>query len=117
MSTCSECERLRDELASASGYAEQMVIQLAGRCFPELDEWQPLSGDMIGLLTQIDNMTAGLVRRAAAFEEAAGIADAYELIGHPRLSPGSEINAWWSGQEYAAETVAAAIRSRAQEGR
>ena len=43
-------------------------------------------------------------------ERAAKVAEAHKLLDHPRLSPGSEINAWWSGQEEAARRIAAAIR-------
>ena len=36
-------------------------------------------------------------------ERCAKVVEEYELIGHPRLSPGAEINAWYSGQERAYE--------------
>lgn len=43
-------------------------------------------------------------------ERCARVAEAHKLLEHPRLSPGSEINAWWSGQERASIAIAAAIR-------
>lgn len=46
-------------------------------------------------------------------ERCAKIAEDLQLIDHPRLSPGAEINAWWSGQEIAAETISASIRGGA----
>lgn len=43
-------------------------------------------------------------------ETCAKIADDYALEDHPRLSHGSEMNAWWSGQDKAAHVIAKAIR-------
>lgn len=46
-------------------------------------------------------------------EACAKIADSLQIQEyHPRLSPGSELNAWWTGQEHAAIHVATAIRNR-----
>lgn len=56
----------------------------------------------------VDAIAAALV---AERERCAKIADEYQLVGHPRLSPGSEINAWWSGQERAAGFISEAIRN------
>lgn len=42
-------------------------------------------------------------------ERCAKVALERKLSDHPRLSPGSEINAWWSGQELAASEIADAI--------
>ena len=53
-------------LAEAERYAEGLAVALAARHYPEVDVWRPLSGDLIGLLTQIDNMTSGLSRTARA---------------------------------------------------
>lgn len=62
-----------DQLASANAraekaerYAEGLAVALAARHYPEADMWRPLSGDLFGLLTQIDNMTTGLSRTAPA---------------------------------------------------
>lgn len=43
----------------ATRYAESLAVSLS-RHFPDCTEWKPLTGDLIGLLTQIDNMSAGL---------------------------------------------------------
>jgi hypothetical protein len=56
-----ENERLRAEQQKAAAYAENLAVSLA-RHYPENTVWKPLTGDLIGLLTQIDNATAGLVR-------------------------------------------------------
>jgi hypothetical protein len=45
-------------------YAEQLATSLAAKHYPEVTQWRPLSGDLMGLLSQIDNMTTGLVRAA-----------------------------------------------------
>lgn len=52
-----------DELLSeATRHAESIAIAIHGKHFPEIDQWKPHSGDLIGLLTQIDNMTASMKR-------------------------------------------------------
>ena len=59
-----EIVRLRAERDEACRYAERLATILATKHWPEADQWRPLTGDIIGLLTQIDNATAGLVRAA-----------------------------------------------------
>ena len=54
------------KLAEAERYAERLAVALAARHYPEADMWRPLSGNLLGLLTQIDNMTSGLSRTARA---------------------------------------------------
>ena len=47
-------------------YAERLAIALWSKHFKEsAPEWKPLSGNLIGLLTQIDNMTAALTAPGA----------------------------------------------------
>lgn len=41
---------------------EQLAVVMADKFYPEVTQWESLSGDAIGLITQIDNMVAGLVR-------------------------------------------------------
>lgn len=63
--------RIENALQAASGgdhalaYAERLAKVLVAKHYPEATDWKPLSGDMYGLLSQIDNMATGLVRRAA----------------------------------------------------
>ena len=64
--------------------------------------------DSYGIIETI--ATALLAAEQRGMERAEEIAEARELTGHPRLSPGAEINAWWSGQEAASQEIAAAIR-------
>lgn len=46
-------------------YAERLAVTLWKKHWKDdAPEWKPLIGDLIGILTQIDNMTAGLVRSA-----------------------------------------------------
>lgn len=49
----------------AARYAERLAATLHAKHFPEATQWKPLSGDLIGLLTQIDNMTSALSRTKA----------------------------------------------------
>jgi hypothetical protein len=44
---------------AATNYAKHLVVALADE-FPAIPEWQPLDS-LIGILSQIDNMTVGLV--------------------------------------------------------
>lgn len=53
------------EIADATAYAENLASALHSQHYAENTSWRPLSGDLVGLLTQIDNMTAGLARNAA----------------------------------------------------
>lgn len=49
--------------AEAERYAERLATVLWEKHWKaDSPQWRPLSGDLIGILTQIDNMTAGLVR-------------------------------------------------------
>lgn len=62
--TCAEAadeiERLLEEQQKATLYAESLAVALS-RHFPHVPQWRPFTGDLIGLLTQIDNMTTGLL--------------------------------------------------------
>lgn len=57
-----------DRLSSvleAAGYAERLAVALWEKHYKQINpHWKPLSGDLIGILTQIDNMTVGLSRAA-----------------------------------------------------
>jgi len=55
-----EIERLLEEQQKATLYAESLAVALS-RHFPHVPQWRPFTGDLIGLLTQIDNMTTGLL--------------------------------------------------------
>jgi hypothetical protein len=58
-------ERLTKERDEVTGYAERLATALQDKHYrSDLPQWKPLSGDLIGILTQIDNMTAGLSRAA-----------------------------------------------------
>lgn len=61
-----EIEHLRRERDEATRYAENLAVALS-RHFPHASQWKPLTGDLVGLLTQIDNMTTGLSPSCAAF--------------------------------------------------
>jgi hypothetical protein len=50
---------------AALSYAHQLANHLHRRHYPEAQGWEPAK-DLLGLLTQIDNMTAGLVRQPQA---------------------------------------------------
>ena len=53
-------------MREALAYAERLAIALWSKHFKEsAPEWKPLSGNLIGLLTQIDNMTAALTAPGA----------------------------------------------------
>lgn len=52
----------RDE---ARRYAEQLAVSLAAKHYPDVPQWKPLSGDLWGMLSQIDNMTTGMCRSDA----------------------------------------------------
>jgi hypothetical protein len=45
-------------------YALTLAEAIHRKHFPEVTQWKPLP-DLLGLLTQIDNMTSGLVMPAA----------------------------------------------------
>lgn len=51
-------------IAEATGYAERLLVALEAKHFGDNPNWRPLSGDMIGILTQIDNLTTALTRSA-----------------------------------------------------
>lgn len=56
-------EALATRLNEATTYAERLVSVLHEKHWrADAPQWKPLSGDLVGILTQIDNMTAGLIR-------------------------------------------------------
>jgi hypothetical protein len=56
-------ETIAKEHKLALAYAERLAIALARVHYPENTQWRPLTGDLLGLLSQIDNMTSTLFRR------------------------------------------------------
>lgn len=44
----------------ATRYAGDLAVSLHDKHYADNTQWRLLSGDLIGILTQIDNMTAGL---------------------------------------------------------
>ena len=48
------------EMSEAYGYAVRLATAIRERHFPDVTQWRPLP-ELIGVLTQIDNMTSGLV--------------------------------------------------------
>ena len=57
-----EEEKRWERERQAKNYATTLAIKIHAKHYAEVKQWQPLP-DMLGLLTQIDNMTCGLVRR------------------------------------------------------
>ena len=50
-----------ERVVEAAGYAERLAIALWEKHYRNAaPNWKPLTGDLIGILTQIDNMTSGL---------------------------------------------------------
>lgn len=100
----SELDRMRRELEEARQYAENLAVVLHEKYHADNKQWKPLSGDLIGLLTQIDNMTVGLVHRGevrkAAFREAAEIAGKLLTAEFTPQEPG-----FMRGVGYAAQTI------------
>ena len=47
------------DVEGALKYAERLACGICEEHYPEVTQWKPLSGDLIGLLTQIDNMVSG----------------------------------------------------------
>jgi len=45
----------------AHRWATELAVNMAKKFFPEVTQWKPLP-DLLGVITQIDNMTCGLVR-------------------------------------------------------
>jgi len=54
---------LAAERERSMGYATTLATDIHAKHFPEVTQWKPLP-DTLGLLTQIDNMTCGLVMPA-----------------------------------------------------
>lgn len=53
--------KLEAERDEATSYAKNLAEGLHRKHYAEVTQWKPLD-DLLGLLTQIDNMTTGLVR-------------------------------------------------------
>jgi hypothetical protein len=56
-----EEEKCWERERQARNYATTLAINLHAKHYPEETQWKPLP-DLLGVLTQIDNMTSGLVR-------------------------------------------------------
>lgn len=59
------------------GYAQELTLSIAKRCYPEVPQFEVLD-DLAGVISQIDNMTSGMVRQAAV--EPVG-AEACDCVG------------------------------------
>jgi hypothetical protein len=57
----SKADSLTAQLAEAARYATSLAVYLRDKFYPEVTQWQPLN-DLLGVLSQIDNMIAGLVK-------------------------------------------------------
>lgn len=77
----------------ATRYAERLAVALHQKHYPEVVQWKPLSGDLLGLLTQIDNMTAGLARSSDLIRTASDFIAELKSMGYGETSeralPGS----------------------------
>ena len=70
MTDAERIERLQRELEEARGYATRLLVALMDKHFQDrASGWAPLP-DLIGVLTQIDNLSTGLERRAKASDRA-----------------------------------------------
>jgi hypothetical protein len=58
-------EKLESERDEASRYIEGLLTSLAAKHWPAVG-FQPLSGDLWGMISQIDNMTSGMTRAEKA---------------------------------------------------
>lgn len=56
-----EEERRWERERQAKNYATTLAINIHAKHYSEVTQWKPLT-DTLGLLTQIDNMTSGLIR-------------------------------------------------------
>jgi hypothetical protein len=66
--------------ARAEAYAERLARALWAKHYADdAPQWEPLTGDLMGLLSQIDNMTTGLTTRALAGEKA-GLVVTSEMV-------------------------------------
>lgn len=53
------------QLSDVHGYATRLATAIHSKHFAEVTQWKPLP-NTLGVLTQIDNMTSGLVMRERA---------------------------------------------------
>lgn len=60
-----EEERRFERERQAKNYATTLAINIHAKHYAEVTQWKPLP-DTLGVLTQIDNMTSGLVKRNRA---------------------------------------------------
>jgi hypothetical protein len=63
-------ERTQDN-AQNLRYATQIAEYLHKNCYPEVTQWKPISGDLFGVLMQIDNMCTGVQRKPKPEERTA----------------------------------------------
>jgi hypothetical protein len=70
---------------AALSYAHQLANHLHRRHYPEVQGWEPAK-DLLGLLDQIDNMTAGLVRQPQAKLTYAQIAEVWDHRNRTQLT-------------------------------
>jgi hypothetical protein len=57
--------RLLEENLAATGYALRLAQAIHAKHYAGNPTWEPLP-DLLGLLTQIDNMSAGMTRKSSA---------------------------------------------------
>jgi hypothetical protein len=96
-------------IAEATRYAERLASILWQKHYKDqAPGWKPLFGDLVGILTQIDNMTSGLASRAEC-EGLRAADDLYVVWSH-------EHSCWWraNSQGYARRVEDAGVYTRAE---
>lgn len=84
----------------AHRWATELAASMAKKHFPEVPQWQPLP-DLLGVITQIDNMTTGLVRA----QPVSGALDERELprLPEPAIKRGSNMECGFADCDYFTE--------------
>jgi hypothetical protein len=85
--------------------AERLAKALHAKHYSEVTQWRPLTGDLVGLITQIDNMTSGLSRAATPATDTSGLVERLRALSD---------ELWWRPVAMeAADCIEALERERA----
>ncbi|HVL77613.1 MAG TPA: hypothetical protein VM406_16485 [Noviherbaspirillum sp.] len=87
------------DIEQAHRWATELAVSMARKFYPEAPQFEPLP-DLVGVISQIDNMTTGLVRAKPAENDFPAYMNALLTCKQPEVVRAARVvMAWYQGEE------------------
>jgi hypothetical protein len=103
-------DKTEAEIKEACVYLENLLVAYVNKYCDPVPEWKPLSDDLIGMLTQIDNASTVTGVWKARAEKAEAQRDDWKAMHRHAQRTIADLNADMKGQRARAEKAEAALR-------